>query len=255
MYSGKVIFSDKKYSKSSEKLQPFKIKMIELITANEGGLCLDVGCGTGVISRMLREAAWDVIGLDISPQGIEKYCKRGFKGLISDVEHGLPFKGQSFDAVWISEVIEHIVEYQSLIREIGRVLKQSGRVYISTPNSVFYGYRLMYLMGKCPSELQHPYHLRFFSPKYLCNILEKNGFKVEKCLGQNIYLGIPASFLIAAERVSKAFAEKIVRWLHSLGFKKVEGLVHGDKYLFYKFSFFHPEFFSNAIIIVASNAK
>jgi len=252
---GKVAFSDQKYKESRERLQPFKLEMIELISFNHESRVLDIGCGTGIVSRILKERGLNVVGSDISGEGMKKYCQSGLIGLVSNVEYGLPFKSHVFDGVWISEVIEHIVEYQSLIEEIWRVLKPKGRLYLTTPNSIFYGYRLMYLLGKCPSELQHPYHLRFFSPKYLCRILLANGFEIEKRLGQNIYVMIPKLLINMATRLSATFGKMIIKLITSLGFKEVEGLVHGDKYLYYKFSAFCASFFGNVIMIVARKSN
>lgn len=255
MKYGKVEFSDQKYAKGREKLQPFKLKMLNFVTANPRERVLDIGCGTGVVSGLLKQANWNVVGLDISLEGVKKYCQGGFAGLISNVEYNLPFKSQVFDAVWISEVIEHIVEYQKLIQEISRVLKPTGYLYLTTPNSSFYGYRLMYLLGKCPTALQHPYHIRFFSPKYLRTVLEANGFKIEREFGQNIYMIIPDFLIKVANRLGGTFAKGIIKLFTFFGFEKVEGLIHGDKYLYYKFSSFRNAFFSNVIMVIAYKQK
>jgi 2-polyprenyl-3-methyl-5-hydroxy-6-metoxy-1,4-benzoquinol methylase len=248
---GKVEFSDQKYARGRERIQPFKSEMLRLITAKAGGRILDIGCGTGVVSSVLKQANWNVIGLDISLEGVKKYCQAGFVGLLANVEYNLPFKDNIFDAVWISEVIEHIVEYQKLIKEIYRILKPNGCLYLTTPNSAFYGYRLMYLLGKSPSELQHPYHVRFFNPKYLSTIIEANGFKVEKRLGQNIYMIMPSFLIKTFDRLGETFSRIIMKIFACLGFKKVEGLIHGDKYLWYKFSHFFNGLFSSVIMLIA----
>jgi len=249
MQKESIAFSDGKYSGSGEKLQPFKLKMLEMVSANGRGRVLDIGCGSGMISAKLQAAGWDVCGIDISQEGVRKYCGRGFAGIVSDAERNLPFKDQTFDAVWISEVIEHLVDYRNLLREIGRIVKKSGRVYLTTPNSVFYGYRLLYLLGRCPSEMQHPYHLRFFSPKFLCKTLMESGFRIEQKMGQNVYLMIPGPLRRAVERIHRPLARK---FFEKLGFKSVDGLIHGEKLLLYRFSAFFPSLFSNCIMIVAA---
>lgn len=251
MKYGKVEFSNQKYLKGREKFQPFKLKMLDLIPTSNGWRVLDIGCGTGIVTEKLIQKGWNVIGLDISFEAMKRYSDAGFIGLISNAEDSLPFKNNSFDAIWLSEVIEHVVDYQTMITEIGRLLKSDGCVYLTAPNSVFYGYRLMYLIGKCPSELQHPYHVRFFSPKYLSSIFQLNGFKVEMNFGQNIYMVIPHSLIRAVKHLSNIAEKLILKLINLLGFKKVEGLIHGDKYLYYNFSSFFHTFFSNTIMIVA----
>ena len=251
MKSEKVEFSNQKYLNDTERLQPFKLKMLDLISVKTPSRILDIGCGTGIISGMLKEQGWNVVGLDISFEGMKKYNRAGLMGLISNIEYALPFKSSVFDAIWMSEVIEHIVHYKILLREIKRVLKPKGRLYLTTPNSVFFGYRIMYLIGKCPTQLQHPYHVRFFSPKYLRQILETNGFSVEKYLGQNIYMLIPNRLISIITQLDSGLGKKFIKLIESIGFKKVEGLIHGEKYLLYNFSSFFSNFFSNDIMIVA----
>jgi ubiquinone/menaquinone biosynthesis C-methylase UbiE len=57
----------------------------------------------------------------------------------------LPFKDATFDGVNLVEVIEHVEHQPQLIREIGRVLKPSGVVVISTPNVLNMFSRLRFL--------------------------------------------------------------------------------------------------------------
>ena len=248
MGTGSVAFSDKKYSNGKEKLQPFKLKMLRLASEACHGRILDIGCGTGVMSQMLKQSGFEVIGIDISNKGLKKCYQAGFDCLLSDAERNLPFKNDSFSAVWISEVIEHIVNYENLLEEVGRVLRTGGRIYLTTPNSVFYGYRLKYLLGKCPTELQHPYHLRFFSYSFLQETLQKKGFIIENSLGQNIYFYIACPII---ENFNVSVSKLIKKLIDLIGFTKVEGLIHGEKYLFFKFSSLFNRFFSNVIMIVA----
>lgn len=248
MIKESILYSDGKYRESCERLQPFKLKMIELVNRNRRGRILDIGCGSGSVSRCLDQAGWQVVGIDISGEGISRYAEKGFSGALTDAERGLPFKKGVFDAVWISEVVEHLVDFRNLFQEIRRVLKPSGRVYLTTPNSVFYGYRLLYLLGQCPTELQHPYHVRFFSFRYITRILAEAGFAPEKKIGQNIYFMIPRQMVQSAERLIPQMTRHILRLLR---ITKVPGLIHGDKYLLFRFSSFFPDFFSNAVMVVA----
>lgn len=246
-----ISFSDGKYSGTGEKLQPFKVKMLELANADGQGRILDIGCGSGIISARLADAGWDVFGIDISQKGVQHYRRRGFSGIVSDAERDLPFKDGVFDAVWASEVIEHLVSYRNLIKEIRRVLKKGGKLYITAPNSAFYGHRILYLLGKCPTELHHPYHLRFFSLQYLSAALTESGFEITRCMGQNVYFMLPRSFVNRAERLNRRITHVL---LGLLGIRKVEGLIRGDKYFLYGFSSFLPSFFSSAIMLVATRA-
>lgn len=47
--------------------------------------------------------------------------------------HYLPFKNETFDAIWIQAVLEHVVSPEVVVKEIFRVLKEGGIVYSETP--------------------------------------------------------------------------------------------------------------------------
>jgi SAM-dependent methyltransferase len=66
----------------------------------------------------------DLITVDIYPSALTT--------MIADA-HKLPFKDQVFDAVWIQAVLEHVLDPQTVVAEIHRVLKSDGLVFADTP--------------------------------------------------------------------------------------------------------------------------
>jgi SAM-dependent methyltransferase len=87
---------------------------------------LVVGGGTaGSGTRELYAAATiDIVGLDVFPTELTTLVADG---------HKLPFAAESFDAVWIQAVLEHVLDPQACVAEIHRVLKPDGFVYADTP--------------------------------------------------------------------------------------------------------------------------
>ncbi len=65
-----------------------------------------------------------IIGLDVFPTQLTSLVADG---------HRLPFAPDSFDAVWIQAVLEHVLDPQSVVAEIHRVLRDDGLVYADTP--------------------------------------------------------------------------------------------------------------------------
>ena len=250
--TGKVAFSDAKYDRGSERLQPFKAKLVQLLHETfDSGCILDLGCGSGLVSTELKRIGCDVIGVDISLSAVRKYRAAGYTGLICDLEKPLPFKDEMFDGVWISEVIEHIVEYAFLISEIYRVLKPKGKLYLTTPNSAFFGYRLLFLLGKCPTELQHPYHVRFYSYDFLEKCLSNNGFKISHSLGQNIYFYLPDVFVRVLSNLPDKARLAVWKLLELLGLRLVPGMIRGNKLMGYWFGTRLRKLLSNCIMIVS----
>jgi SAM-dependent methyltransferase len=63
----------------------------------------------------------------------------------------LPFDDNSFDLIICTEVLEHLLWPQSLLREISRVLCENGFLLVSVPNIVSLTYRIAWLLGRIPS--------------------------------------------------------------------------------------------------------
>lgn len=118
---------------------------------------LDIGCRHGVQSRWLESQGYTVTSIDVE-KSYEK-CQ------IIDVNQGLPFKNNSFDLVWCSEVIEHLQDPRAFSLEVIRVTKGRGNIILTTPNSHFWLFRLFSLIGLPPSRLQRDDHLHFFHLK------------------------------------------------------------------------------------------
>ena len=85
---------------------------------------LDFGCGQGEFADEIRKADLDVSGTDF----IDRLPRSFSEGLKAIVEHPyeLPFQDSSFDLVVSQSVFEHVMDYDSAISEIRRVLKPDG---------------------------------------------------------------------------------------------------------------------------------
>jgi SAM-dependent methyltransferase len=103
---------------------------------------LDAGCGTGYGSAELAVAAASVVGIDFAWEAVDYGRAQGpARSQISwcqgSVEF-MPFRAASFDVVVAFEVIEHLSNWQGLLREARRVLTEDGVFIVSTPNREYY---------------------------------------------------------------------------------------------------------------------
>ncbi|NIO20355.1 MAG: methyltransferase domain-containing protein [Candidatus Aenigmarchaeota archaeon] len=98
-------------------------------------LILDYGCGEGVLSTLLAERDFNLIGVDISKPNIKVAKKHSLqkhlniKYVIGDVEN-LPFKDNSFELVVSSHVLEHLNEIEKGLCEIKKI---SEKAIIAVP--------------------------------------------------------------------------------------------------------------------------
>lgn len=98
----------------------------------KGAELLDIGCGTGAVSRELAKhpSAGRVIGIDPSPVFLATARKLAVDyNKLSFVEgdgRSLPFEGESFDAVFFHTTLSHVPRSEDALREAYRVLRPSG---------------------------------------------------------------------------------------------------------------------------------
>jgi SAM-dependent methyltransferase len=90
---------------------------------------LDVGTGEGQLARLaVRDGVSRVVGLDPTrAQLTVAQARGGGAHYVRGGAHALPFPGESFDAVVVCLVFEHVFDLESAISEVGRVLEPGGK--------------------------------------------------------------------------------------------------------------------------------
>lgn len=98
---------------------------------------LDVGCGDGLLMARVAPLIEQVVGIDSEEDAIrlarEKLSSLPNCEVIRSSCYQLPFGDQSFEAITSADVIEHLKEPQSYLREICRVLRADGAFVLTTP--------------------------------------------------------------------------------------------------------------------------
>jgi 2-polyprenyl-3-methyl-5-hydroxy-6-metoxy-1,4-benzoquinol methylase len=108
-----------------------------------GKRVLEIGCGRGGFACWLasQEASpGEMIAADFSPSAVQKGKRfAAEKGLaqirweVMDIEN-IAHQNESFDTVISCETIEHVPDPQKAVRELSRILKPGGRLFLTTPN-------------------------------------------------------------------------------------------------------------------------
>jgi SAM-dependent methyltransferase len=95
---------------------------------------LDLGCGTGLSSLKFFAQGYEVSGIDITPEMIQKAQKHPFSHLFcQSLEDSLPFQDKEFDAAIMLGVLEFIQRPHLLFSEIHRILKDFGLFALTVP--------------------------------------------------------------------------------------------------------------------------
>lgn len=130
------------------------IALSHVPTDGQGRTLLDIGCREGFQSEEFKKLGYKVTSVDI--ENVYENCT------VVDCNKKLPFEDQSFDIIWSSEVIEHLIDPLFSTSEMRRVLKPGGKIILTTPNSFAFFFCLLALIGLTPQKIQRRDHIHFF---------------------------------------------------------------------------------------------
>lgn len=88
------------------------------------GPFLDYGCGTGVVSQILRATGQEIVALDISREMVSIAKKHNVPTIVAEALH-LPFKNKVFSTICISGVLHHIGNLNDAFNELDRCAKEA----------------------------------------------------------------------------------------------------------------------------------
>jgi len=156
-----------------------------------GKKVLDLGCGTGYGSFMLQSHENEVTGMDISSDAIA-YAQKKYSGpryLCCPAEN-IAAENDYYDTVTSFEVIEHVQDPQKVLKEICRVLKSGGDLFISTPNPRHFSNAAKhFLLGRPYPEkvvAGNIYHIKEFYHDEFMAFLKKENLEVISEYGQTL---------------------------------------------------------------------
>lgn len=128
------------------------------------GRLLEVGSGSGRFLNRMRKAGWEVQGTDFDPAVAERVRTRyGLRIDVGDLVE-LRYPAGTFDAIALSQVLEHVHDPLALLIECARVLRPGGRLVLTTPNAAGLPHRQY---GRFWRGLEPPRHLQLFTPAAL----------------------------------------------------------------------------------------
>lgn len=131
---------------------------------------LDVGCGAGDNARVLAAERSDleVYGITVSSREREQAEQHMATCWVADVERDpLDFlRDRQFDVVFLSHVLEHLVDPAAALTRLLEPLRPGGQVLIAVPNIAYWSYRLRILRGRFDYEDAGAFdrtHLHFYT--------------------------------------------------------------------------------------------
>ncbi len=140
---------------------------------------LHVGCSSGYFLDVASQLGFDAEGVEPGREAVQTARAAGLmvhSGFLEDV--ALP--GQSFDAITLFEVVEHLKDALDAIRRCNRLLRPGGIIVIGTANTASWTFMAMKSRWEYFHIEQHGGHVSFFNPRSMNLLAQRSGFIVEK---------------------------------------------------------------------------
>jgi SAM-dependent methyltransferase len=174
-----------------------------------GKRVLDVGCAGGYLAGILAQRGYEVVGVE-RPGGYGDHFPEGVALVEADLDRGLPPLEGRFSYVICGDILEHLRDPGSLLRQIARVLEPDGLLSASLPNSVNLYVRLVVLSGRFPQEPKGLFdrtHLHFYMWQGWRELFADAGLQID----DRKVSGIPVG--LAAPKWDGSAAVRALEWL------------------------------------------
>lgn len=154
---------------------PRHLKTLDrLLPMSAGERVLEVGCGSGHLTKRLAERGVDIVGIDPNPNA---GVVGGTDRILCMSAEAIDFPDAEFDALVSVHAIEHIPPLEAALAEMGRVLKPGGQavfIYPAEPIQGLYAIPTSVILYGTPFKAREV-HCHKLSPAKLRRIAEPLG--------------------------------------------------------------------------------
>ena len=153
-----------------------KKNLLQKETGKNSGKIADVGCGTGAFLHTMKQAGWNITGVEPDETARKKAADLyGIKPRPAEELNSLP--QNEFEAITMWHVLEHVHDLHGYIGQLKNMLAENGKLFIAVPN--YTSYDAVYY-GPFWAAYDVPRHLYHFSPKSMRSLLQQHGLTVQK---------------------------------------------------------------------------
>jgi len=177
----------------------------------KGGLILDVGCGRGEFCNFFAKQGYRAEGTDLSHAAI-RYAREHHPAAAfhaGPVEDLLPARAGQFDAVFSSEVIEHLFDVGTYLLSINHLLKDGGGGGLFILTTPYHGLAKNLMIDAVNYSRHYDpmgQHIRFFDKKGLDRCLRSFGFEPLHWWGYGRPWPFWKSFFVVSRKAAQAKA-------------------------------------------------
>lgn len=151
---------------------------------------LDVGCGDGGFTLFCGRQGAEIFVADINPENVaqaslrlRETAARAVHPLVTDA-NPIPVQDEQMDKVIAMEVMEHVDDPLTFLKELFRVGKPGAQYLISVPAAI--SEQVQIGIAKS-SYFQKPNHIHIFEQEQFISLVEEAGLRVEKVINYGFY--------------------------------------------------------------------
>jgi 2-polyprenyl-3-methyl-5-hydroxy-6-metoxy-1,4-benzoquinol methylase len=177
------------------------------------GRLLDVGCGEGYVLKFFRDLGWSVRGIDFSSAGVESKNPDLMDALVTgDIFALLKAEidtGNTYDVVWLQNVLEHVIDPLDLLKSLRTLVSQGCLAVVTVPNDCSITQRSALTHKHIDSAfwIAPPDHLTYFDHASLTNAANETGWECVEMLSDfpvDWFLFHPGSNYVRDKSTGKA---------------------------------------------------
>ena len=112
---------------------------------NGNTILLDIGCGSGFVIKAAQGLFAKLYGIDVSENILKKASIFADGVVCADVDFA-PFKKESIDVAVLFAAVHHFYDYRGIIKEIHRILKRGGILYMDHDMNKEFARRFRFLL-------------------------------------------------------------------------------------------------------------
>ena len=138
------------------------------------GTILDFGAGIGAFLNTMKLKGWEIAGIE-PDEGARRHAKNLFNLELSETPVLNQFPENSFDAITLWHVLEHVHELHLYVERLKALLKSKGKIFIAVPNYQSVDSSVYKLYWAAYDVPRHLYH---FTPQSINALFQKHGLKL-----------------------------------------------------------------------------
>ena len=147
---------------------------------------LDVGCGVGPLRKWLPAEEFELTGIDLSPEAIEKTRLQYDHGYVLDAEQAWPVEDASFNGLHMGAFMEHVTDWHAPLNRANLALAEGGLLAISIPNLGYWKEIRRLLRGRQPHWLRDMQHVHGYTADFFRKLLTIHGFDVVSVMADRV---------------------------------------------------------------------